>query len=68
MDDKPAVITWKRGTKKNRRGQTQIKSPKKQQPNDKTTFLNIDEMFDLDVTLYSVSHIFAYSSDVLLGE
>lgn len=68
MDDKSAVITWKRGNRQNRRGETKVKSPKKQHPNDdKTPILNIDENFDFEVTLFSVSHTFANSSEGLLG-
>eukprot|EP00210_Caulerpa_lentillifera_P008411 g8023.t1 len=50
------VIRWIRGTKRNRRGQTQFKSPIKIPGNAFDAILNINESIELDVTLYSLSY------------
>lgn len=54
MHDRPAKVVWKRGTKKHKKGETSVKSPTRTEGTGVNGTLDIEEGFELGVTLYSV--------------
>jgi len=57
MHDRPAKLVWNRGSKKHKRGETQTKTPTHVDGTHvNCATLNVDESFELGVTLYAQSH------------
>ena len=57
MHEKPARVTWKRGSKKHKKGQTEVRMPVRAPgAHINNGSLKIEETFELGVTLYAVEN------------